>query len=118
MKQVLNFKNNIILIKDEYGNFIDTVIGASKKNKFIKERIDAKWFGINPDEDVSVYRKKDLFVSPDEQYRIGKEFFQDKNKYFNDMNVTIKDKIRRIARYGLIIEEQKQYEYYQEIQNK
>ncbi len=109
--QILNdlkhllMENNIILIKDEYGNFIDTVIGASKKNKFIKERIDAKWFGINPDEDVSVYRKKDLFVSPDEQYRIGKEFFQDKNKYFNDMNVTIKDKIRRIARYGLIIEE-------------
>lgn len=99
----LLIENNILLIEDEYGNCNSKVIGSSAGNEFIKDGIERKWLGVNPWDNVSTYKKKELFVRADEQYRIGDKYFQDNDKYFNEINVTAKEKIRRIARNGLII---------------
>lgn len=99
----LLIENDKIFIKDEYGNCIDLVIGASKNNEFIKECLNRKWFGINQDEEIDFYKKKDVFVSIEEQWRIGQEDFQDTDKYFNDTNITLKNKIRRALKYGFLM---------------
>lgn len=95
--------NDMLFIKDEYGNCINSVIGSSKNNKFIKECIKRKWFGINEDEDIICYKKRDVFVSIEEQWRIGKDDFQDTDKFFNNTNITLKNKIGRALKYGFLM---------------
>lgn len=107
--QVLNnlddlcINSEYLFIIDKYGKCITDVIGASKQNKFVKECISREWFGINNDEDIFRYKKKDVFLNVEEQYEILKNKEYNTEKYFNNLNITIKNKIGRALKYGFNI---------------
>lgn len=107
--QILNnlddlcFNSEYLFIIDKYGNCITDVIGASKNNKFVKECLNRKWFGINNDEEIFKYNKNDLFLNVEEQYDFFKNNSIKTEKYFNNPNITIKNRIGRALKYGFNI---------------
>lgn len=92
-----------LFVIDKYGNCITDVIGASKNNKFVKECLDRRWFGINDDEEIFKYQKNDLFLNVEEQYEFLKNDVIKTKKYFNNSNITIKNKIGKALKYGFNI---------------
>lgn len=107
--QILNniddlcINSEYLFIIDKYGNCITDVIGASKNNKFVKECLNRKWYGINNDEEIFKYNKNNLFLNVEEQYEFCKNNNIKTEKYFNNSKITIKNKIGRALKYGFNI---------------
>ena len=92
-----------LIIKGNYNEGFQSIIGATKGNKYLLEFIKEKWLNIDK-KGIKLYQYKDIFVRDDEQWRIGKTDFKDKDKFFNITRITLKNKIGRIIKYGLNID--------------
>lgn len=92
-----------IVIKGNYNECMHSVLGAAKGDKILLDFIKDGWLNIDKN-GLKVYDYKDVFVSDSEQWRIGKEDFKDKDKFFNNTNLTLKNKIGRSIKYGFNID--------------